>query len=502
MIRLDATTKTLEVDLTSAVTTTQLPFTAHYSDINTSTALLTAAGESDGATNNTTAVTLVSAPAASTTRKIDYVSIYNADTVAAEVTVQLNNNSTLRVITKQTVQPGETLEYVDGVGWGLAGKKNEIISTLNSTTATLAGSGTFTGTGEQNDKPDLFVMCISDVSGTLFFDFSNDGTNWDSTYPTAGFVCSAGVPEVHEAVKAGRYFRVRYVNDSVAQSYFRLTTYYGTYSDLTAPLNQSIARDADASVVRPTNSQDEISIGLRSGVYQFNKFGYKTNSTAAGGQEVVWPLSTAALTILTTASTYTITYDGTAGGSTDGASTTGATVLLFDHIDENGEREQITHTLGTDGSDETAFTGLGINRCVVTSSGTNDVNVSDITITATTGGSNQAFIPAGEGVTQQLIFHVPTNARALAKLLYVRCNKLSGSSPVVTFYGWVYNRTVDSKFLVYRETLRTADDRLINLIDPCNFPLSAGDVFYLTMDTDTNNTVAETRASFNIYNNA
>lgn len=57
-----------------------------------------------------------------------------------------------------------------------------ITSTSNSTTLPLASSATFTGTGEANFLPDVFVVCQTDQDSTLFFDFSIDGVNW-STFP-------------------------------------------------------------------------------------------------------------------------------------------------------------------------------------------------------------------------------------------------------------------------------------------------------------------------------
>ena len=72
-------------------------------------------------------------------------------------------------------------------------------STVNSTTTPLTGSATFTGTWELTEAPEVAVQCKSDVAGTLYFDFSPDGTNVDSTFPVNGFTVSAGVSEFHRA---------------------------------------------------------------------------------------------------------------------------------------------------------------------------------------------------------------------------------------------------------------------------------------------------------------
>jgi hypothetical protein len=80
----------------------------------------------------------------------------------------------------------------------------------------------------------------------LYFDFSNDGTNWN-VFPPAGFTLTAGVYEAHKALKAGRYFRARVTNTSGSnQTYLRLYTYFGVFDQLTSPLNFSLNNEADA----------------------------------------------------------------------------------------------------------------------------------------------------------------------------------------------------------------------------------------------------------------
>lgn len=132
-------------------------------------------------------------------------------------------------------------------------------STNNSTTTPLSSGATYTGTGEAMDYPHVGVQLKTDNTGTLYFDFSIDGTNWDSTYPVNGFKIASGVSEFHTAVKLGRYFRVRLVNDTGAQSYLRLKTYYGfNFAPSVAPLNQNASLDQDAIFTRGTDPQTDV----------------------------------------------------------------------------------------------------------------------------------------------------------------------------------------------------------------------------------------------------
>jgi len=379
-----------------------------------------------------------------------------------------------------------------------------VTSTSNSTTTPLGSGATFTGVGEQNNYSQVGVMCKTDNTGTLYFDFSNDGTNWDSTFPSSGFEVADGISEFHTAVKLGRYFRVRLVNDSGAQTYLRLTTYYGdNFVPSVTPLNQTVGIDSDATLTRSTVPQDEIRIGRRAGVTGWTKFAYRSNLTSGGGDEIIWANSTSSdtFTPMTSADTFDIEYDGTAGGSTDGAGTVGATELTISYIDSTGRPATATHTLGTDGDDTTAFSGLGINRVAVSASGTNKANKSEIKISTTSGGSTdvQAIIPAGGSVTQQAIYFNGSNDDSVAKFLYFNVNKLSGSNPKVTVLGWAYNRAIDTKFEVFRHVVDTQSENTVIIEDPVGFNLSPTDVLYFTANTDQNNTQITLRFSLNEY---
>lgn len=114
MIRLDTTTRTLELKLNAPVASAQLPITVSYSD-KTSTTY-------NGATqlvnsNNTTVVTICSAPGPSVVRDIDYVSVFNADTAPVSLTIQINDNSVVYTEIFTILSAKDKLEYIHGSGW-------------------------------------------------------------------------------------------------------------------------------------------------------------------------------------------------------------------------------------------------------------------------------------------------------------------------------------------------------------------------------------------------
>lgn len=71
------------------------------------------AGGSEGVTTGVTDATLVGSPAASTQRIIRSLSVYNADTVAATVTIKHDKAATERIVAKVTLQADETFFLSD-----------------------------------------------------------------------------------------------------------------------------------------------------------------------------------------------------------------------------------------------------------------------------------------------------------------------------------------------------------------------------------------------------
>lgn len=111
MIILDATTKSLEIDLAGAVTTNELDVTCHAVDTLDSDMTVSDIVNTNVVTTGTTAVTAMAAPAAGHTREIKTLSVYNNDTVSATVTVQILSTATVYILFKATLATGENLLY-------------------------------------------------------------------------------------------------------------------------------------------------------------------------------------------------------------------------------------------------------------------------------------------------------------------------------------------------------------------------------------------------------
>lgn len=108
MLVLTETTDKIQVVLAGNVTTNQLQCYANYRDITTTAYT---AGRNAINTNNTTDVDLVGAPASSTQRVIDFLSVFNNDTVSATVTIKADFNGTEYILWKGVLNTNERVEF-------------------------------------------------------------------------------------------------------------------------------------------------------------------------------------------------------------------------------------------------------------------------------------------------------------------------------------------------------------------------------------------------------
>lgn len=134
---LSSTSESLEVVLGNTITTNHLQWTVSYQDI-TSAGMTLPQSSNQGVTNNTTAVTMVSAPAASTNRQVVLINVYNSDTVAATVIIQEDVSGTNYVLVKALLQAGDTLMWSREAGWTINKQSTQesVIITEFTTTGT------------------------------------------------------------------------------------------------------------------------------------------------------------------------------------------------------------------------------------------------------------------------------------------------------------------------------------------------------------------------------
>lgn len=181
---LSTTSQTIEAFTNATATTTEPTFSTTYGDITTLTFV---PGGSDGSLNGTTAVTVVSAPAASTERHVKELHFYNADTVTHTFTVRLKDGVSNFIYLSVPVVAGNFLRYSQENGWvsGIAPAAGTVTSVAMSVPTFLSVSGspiTTSGT---------FAVTLATESANTVFAGPTSGA---SATPTFRAIVAADLP--------------------------------------------------------------------------------------------------------------------------------------------------------------------------------------------------------------------------------------------------------------------------------------------------------------------
>lgn len=250
----------------------------------------------------------------------------------------------------------------------------------------------------------------------------------------------------------------------------------------------SVPQDITAVVTRPSDFNTEVALNRRAGYQLWNKFGY--NNDVDVGTEVIaaWGGTFSPLTTATTINIASSSSDDTSGG-------TGVNSVVVYGLDEN--RDEVIEVFTMNGTTPviSISTWLGVNRVAMFLCGSGQVNAGELSVTATTGGSTMALLPAGGGVTQQCIFHVPRGHQFLMEWLWVNAVRPAAQDPVVTIKFWVYSAVSNGKQEVFKKTLDTAVHTEININPNLPFPVSEKTVVWIEVTTDKADTIIEGRFS-------
>jgi len=165
MIILSVTTDKLEIILAGSISTNQLPCYVSWRD-RTSASFI--AGRTATNSNSANAVDISGSPGSSAQRVIDSITIFNADTVNATVTIRLNVNGTTYILFKCTLATGEMLMYQEGTGFYVMSNAGAIKNSTNQGNNTVgqALSAVVLGSDITNNNATLNTM--QDVAGLSF----------------------------------------------------------------------------------------------------------------------------------------------------------------------------------------------------------------------------------------------------------------------------------------------------------------------------------------------
>lgn len=174
MIILSTTNDKLQVVLDAAHTSAALKCSASFRD-RTSTTFTPNRTVTD--TNGTTDVDLVAAPAASTQRIVDFISVYNSDTGAKTVTIKYDISGTEYIIFKASIGVGEMLQYAEGMGWTVYANSGAIKQSINQGNNATNSSMNTVVLGSDVTNNNAVANSIADVTG-LSFAVTAGNTYW------------------------------------------------------------------------------------------------------------------------------------------------------------------------------------------------------------------------------------------------------------------------------------------------------------------------------------
>jgi hypothetical protein len=334
----------------------------------------------------------------------------------------------------------------------------------------------------------MAIAVTTDQNGTYSVQFSPDGINQDSTLTR--YYRTDQIEAPHRFTITRQYMRVVFTNTSASdQTYMRLQVLLGLKADLNIPIDSTMAQDFDSLSVRPTKFEYEAALGRRQGSTTWNKFGY--NGDVDIGTEVISSFGGSFVPMITarTLSIVSTSTDDDAGGI-------GATGVVVYGVDANRDPQTVIVTMDGTTPVVTTETWLGVNRIAIYTAGTNLSNVGTITATATTDSTIQARMEPGEGTTQQCIYFTAARTQGLIDFLLVGGEKLAGgTSPRITFKGWVYSAVSNSNYLVFRQIMDTSVENHMTIIFSQPLIIGESSCFWIEATTDKNDTEVNARFS-------
>lgn len=141
-----------------------------------------------------------------------------------------------------TTCPTNSLHSVDTSQTSIVEKIDDhtsLVSTNNSTTTPLTSSQTFYGDWEDiSNYASLSVIGDADVAGTLYCEFSMDGSIVDKTIPLNDG--SSGDFGTHNLVAIAQYFRIKLVNGGTNQTSLRIQTLFQINARASLPTSRVI----------------------------------------------------------------------------------------------------------------------------------------------------------------------------------------------------------------------------------------------------------------------
>lgn len=173
--------------------------------------------------------------------------------------------------------------------------------------------------------------------------------------------------------------------------------------------------------------------------------------------------------------------------ASDAAAGTGAQLISIDTIDANGG--ELNQLVTPNGTTAVALTGthLAINFATVIQSGSNNVNVGNITIRVSGGGATHGYILAGIGAQRALRYTVPTGKTFVIDNFYVNPLDTLGVDKFITLD---FNLRFSNGTVIQTQRNYFKNSGVTNLTLPTGFGIPADSTIYGVISNITANGVS------------
>jgi hypothetical protein len=268
MILLVTTSDIIELLTTSTAST---DYCISYVDFTSTTY---DAGISTGNISSATTTTILSAPASSTRRQVKFITIRNKSTTASQtITIKYDVSGTERYLTTDLIlQPGFTLEYIDGQGFTVKGAQgrqlvlnNEIYSSLTFDYRKIGtvseAVGRYYGFAKDAGYPGAWVPGSPGVNG--YWTDASDNTN--AANPAGA--TETGCYQLQTPKRGGYYLTgANAYTSTVHNSHLIDLLWYNTGLAVTTTTSQSISQPTDSIPDRDLFGSSK-GVGWRVGIY-------------------------------------------------------------------------------------------------------------------------------------------------------------------------------------------------------------------------------------------
>lgn len=179
---LNSTTRKLQIILTAAKTTTDMPVEVSYHDVLGS---VHEYGETLSSTNGATAADILAAPAISVNREVTGISVHNADTASKTVRISYDDNGTTRRIVEVALAVGDTLGYTAQRGWYVMDVNGNQKTNMTTATNLTLMDAVEVNVGSSGTAGTLDIFPATASKGKVQFTKANN-TNNDTTTVSYG----------------------------------------------------------------------------------------------------------------------------------------------------------------------------------------------------------------------------------------------------------------------------------------------------------------------------